>query len=487
MSTEEETPKVWPQGSEDAEQADWMAEDFEQGVRFDHTSGRWHIWNKASGIWAPDQTREVQRMTTEFARRRLFMVVEPGRMSISDERRKVLTKVYRRMFEKARVESALAKLAELTDYKTDGADWDQNPYLLGCKNGVVDLRVGQLIESPSPELKVTLSTGHRFRPLEKGTIEEYQRRAPRFIQFLFEVTSQDVALAKFYLDWFGYGLFGLAQEQRFLVMTGLGRNGKGALATAMRHVFGEYSAAADANLYMKTRFGSARSDAARADLMALKGRRLAIMSEPDGGAFNEEMLKAHTGGDPITARWLHSNNVLTWTPTHTISFLTNDPPAVSDVGPAMAARIMVADFRERYEGDNEDKSLYKTLEGEAEGIQAILVHHAMVWYASDHGLVLPERVIGASRAYISANDPIGRALDEAFVRDRRVKTVGRVLYEAYLEWHARSDEDGEPLSNNKFALALARNGFTKVHGVTGTVYTGIRPASASEIADREIA
>lgn len=493
MADGEDAPqgRAHGRGSEDAEQAQWLSEALGQGIRYDHTAKRWHIWNGVR--WAPDLTKEVQRRCLDLVYERVNEVARQYAVGeLRDEKFKHQMKVYRRLLERGRLESALEVLSWIPGYKTDGADWDQNPNLLGCENGIVDLTKNELVPNPGPELLVTRTTGHRFIPFKPqetlfDAIETHLRslghREPRFPSFLREITSGDDKLAAFFLLWFGYSLFGHTQEQRFLILTGLGRNGKGALVTAMRFCFGEYSAKADSSLYMRSRFGSARSDQARADLMELKGRRLAVMSEPDGGVFNEEMLKAHTGGDPITARALHSNNVITWLPTHSITFLTNQPPSVNDIGPAMAARVMVADFRERFDGEKEDKKLYGKLEAEAEGILGVLCWSAKVWYESDGGLALPDRVRRASQEYLDQNDPIGRVLGDAFVVERGAKTAARELYDAYLDWHARSDDGGDALSQTAFGLALAKRGFQKSVTRGGRVWMGLRPKSAVELAD----
>ena len=476
----DDLPRNFPQGSEDAEQARWLFDALDRKVRYDHTSDRWHVWN--GHLWAPDKTREVQRRVTELAYNSLIGVATSDRLG--QRQRTALEKVYRRLLDVGRTESALKSLSQLPEYKTDGSDWDQDPYLLGCANGIVDLRTNTLIENPGPETLVTRSTGHRFVPFEPeyDKFEAIQRHIPRMWKFLMEVTSEDADLAMFYLLWFGYSLFGTTAEQKFLILTGLGRNGKGALVSTMRYVFGDYSAEADASLYMRSRFGAARSDGARADLMALKGKRLAVMSEPDGGAFNEEMLKAHTGGDPIVARGLFSNNVISWVPTHTITFLTNEPPKVNDIGPSMADRVLVADFRERFEGERQDKKLYDKLRTEAEGILGVLCYAARAWFHSETGLPIPDRIRDASREYLESNDPLGRAINEAFSLDSAGQGGAAALFEAYQDWFERVDAAGEPMTQTAFGLALARKGFKKLKTKTGWVYRGIRPLNALEAA-----
>jgi putative DNA primase/helicase len=474
-------------------QAHWLAGVLNQQYRYDHTSRKWHHWDPASGIWAFDQVEDLEEEIERHVDESIVAINDrAGEHYIKDEdERAETTKARAKLKMTINMSHALDALSTLSGYKTDGSEWDQDPYLLGCKNGVVDLRVNAFVSFPytdnngkehskGSELLVTRSTGHNFVPIIDWS--EFKTRAPVLFKALMEWTSNDQALAMYFLLWFGYSLFGLSKEQRFLILTGIGRNGKGALVTAMRNVFGEYNAAANENLYMRSRFGGDRSSGPRADLMALKGKRLAIMSEPEGGAFNEEMLKAHTGGDPITARSLHSNNVISWRPTHSIVFLTNRAPKVDDVGPSMANRVMVADFREQFLGEREDRGLYDALttESEAEGQLALLVFAAKTYH--EQGLELPTRVIDASREYISSSDPVGRAIEEVFVIEKGARGPAQSMYAQYLEWHTQSNEEGEPMSGTAFGLALKRHGIDKKRVETGYVYIGIRPKGAMEIA-----
>lgn len=469
--------RTFPRGSEDREQAEWLAGMLGKQIRYNYALKSWHVWNGI--LWAADKTKDAQDRVYDLTRRSISQVAlayAAGKMS--DEQWKRATKILRRLLEKSRCESAMDVLATMPDYKTDGSDWDQNPYLLGCVNGVLDLRTGELDEHPSPTCLVSKSTGIIYDP---------DAKAPRFMEFLDEITSGDAELGFFYLEWFGYSLFGLNDEQRFLILAGLGRNGKGALVTVMRNVFGQYSANAAASLYMKTKWGTARSNEARSDLMALKGSRLAVMSEPEGGQFNEEMLKAHTGGDPIVARPLYGAEI-SWLPTHTITFLTNKPPAVEDIGPAMQARVMVADFRERYDGEKEDKRLYEKLLAESPGVLAAIVKAGVYWYHTREagGLRIPKRIVDASAAYITENDPIGRVLEERFSIDRKATARAQEVYDTYVEWHAKTDDDTVLMSMTAFSAALRARGFGKKQVTSGALWLGIRVKSASEIAELNI-
>jgi putative DNA primase/helicase len=357
----------------------------------------------------------------------------------------------------------------------------------------VDLRENTLVPKAGPDLLVTKSTGDfKFVAIE-GRATPSSRAAPRRAGVhdrpVGEWMSDDESMIAFLLLWFGASLFGFTPEQRFLLMTGIGRNGKGALKHSILRAVGEYGAQSDANLYMRSKFGAARSDQARADLIAIKGKRVTFFSEPEGGRFNEELLKAHTGGDRITARALHSNNVQSWDPTHSITFLTNEAPEVDDLGPSMAARVMVADFRERYDGDKEDKLLYGKLEREAAGILSILCWAARAWYtdwsAGKGGITLPPRVVEQSRAFMERNDPVANWLNARAAFERGSTCPSQLAYESFAEW-AKAEGGEVPFSQVRFALELGKKGFLKRKVTSGMVWSGFRLLGAMALAEREL-
>lgn len=458
---------------DDYQQAQWLSIKLKGEWRYDHTAKRWHHWNGYR--WAPDETGQVMHQVALLA----------AKASMPTAKHEGVPKdVLKKLLNIAPIHKALEALATFPGYGTNGDDWDSDPFTLGVKNGVVDLTTNTLITNPTPESLVTKTTGVAFTPVSGPS--EFRARAPRFMEAMDQWTSEDPTMSAFLLLWFGSSMFGFSPEQKFLLMTGIGRNGKGALKHAVMKAVGEYGAQLDANLYMRNKMGSARSNEARADLLALKGKRLTFFSEPEGNRFNEELLKAHTGGDKIVARTLYSANVQQWDATHSITFLVNDAPEVEDLGPSMGSRVMVADFRERFDGEKEDKTLYFTLEKEAEGILAILCWAAAAWYKSwkttGIGITLPERVREQSQRFMERNDPVAAFVDEYCTVSPDVKGQGQLLYDAYKEWHAKTGRDEEVMSNVKFAAALEKKGFRKNRTNAGTMYAGIKPKSAMELA-----
>jgi putative DNA primase/helicase len=465
--TAEADPPPYVRTATDDEQATWLDTEMRRNVRFDHESQKWYMWSKV--LWAEDRNEQVQRRVMDLATERLTATAtDPG---LPETTRTKTMAVYRKLLNMRSAEGALEALRTRVGYY--GSDWDRNTYLLGCVNTIVDLRTGLAIPSTVDQL-VTKSTRLRFIPMRDD--EKDEDRAPLTMNFLREITSHDEAQVEFLLNFFAYSLFGVSPERKFLILTGIGSNGKSVLANVIGRVFGEYDATVDGSLYMRRR-GLPDASTPAPQLLALQGARIAFMAEPQGGAFNEEMLKAHTGGDEIAARTLYSKLYTRWRATHSIVFMTNEPPALTDIGPSMQDRVLLADFREHYEGATMDTGLTEKLYGEDEGLLAILIRRAAQWAGK---FVIPKRVREASAAYIESNDPVGRALEVAFVLDPAARTGATAMYGAYLEF-----EDDEPVTQTEFGLALNRHGLRKKKTMHGYVYVGIRPKNAMELADAE--
>ncbi len=459
----------------DYQHAQWLSTKLKGEWRFDHTNQRWHHWDGKR--WAPDETGRIRHVTATTVAK---AIVSPNYDGVPKD-------ILKKLLNLPSAGRALEALATFPEYATNGDDWDSDPFTLGVKNGIVDLTRNALIPNPTSANLVTKTTKVAFTPINDPS--EFAARAPHFMSAINEWTSEDPHMTSFLLLWFGASMFGMSPEQRFLLMTGIGRNGKGALKHAIMHAVGEYGAQFDANLYMRSKLGAARADAARADLIALKGKRITFFSEPEGNRFNEELLKAHTGGDTIAARALYSNNIQTWEPTHSITFLVNDAPEVEDLGPSMASRVMVADFRERFDGEREDKTLYGKLESEAEGVLAILCWAAAAWFRSwketGVGITLPDRVVEQSQKFMERNDPLAAFIDAACSTDPDFRGNAKLLYDAYADWHVAAGWEGDKMSGVKFAAALEKKGFRKHRTMTGIVYIGVKPKSALELAEDE--
>lgn len=436
-------------------------------VRYNHIRNRWHYWN---GIrWRSDGLGRVQDMVREKVNQWM------GSDGLTGADKSLILP----LLDTNKKERVLTSLSRRQNIAMRGDEWDRDPFLLGFENGILDLRTTTFDPQPLSTVLVSKSVGIDWDP---------DANYRDFLKFVGDIMSGDAELANYLLTVLGYSLFGLQAEQKFWMWVGKGQNGKGVLARTMLRALGDYADSPSNTLYMRTRFGTVQSSAARPDLLALQGLRFTYMSEPEGGKFNEELLKAHTGEDPILARNLYARaeEIARFPPTHKIIFLTNSPPTTDDVGVAMRRRVRVIKFFVDYTDPAlDDKTLEPHLEEypQKQGILALLASYARLWW-NDGKPYLPEpaKVTAWSEEYIAENDPLGEFVAECCILGPRVVGSGAQLWGAYEDWVSRRRE--ESMSRTGFGLALGRR-FKKGHTSTGVVWHGIKAKSVVEQADDE--
>ena len=422
-------------------------------VRFDHSTRTWHIWN---GIrWEPDKTTSIY----EIVRRKVLTVWLNLKVS-EDEQKAFLT-----MLNAQKKDSVLKMLASMPGIAMTGEEWDTNPRLIGFENGVLDLETLNFDTKPDPGLLISRSTRHVWDPSADRTL---------FDNFLMDIMSGDQDLAFYVLRLLGYSMLGENTEQKFWMWVGGGSNGKGILARTVTKALGDYAYSPPDTLYMRTKIGAATSSTPRPELLKLQGARFTYMSEPQGGQFNEALLKAHSGNDPIEARTLYSAKYKTFFPTHKIIFLTNEMPATDDVGPSMQRRVRIVKFMEDYrpETGRADFTLEPRLQ-EEKNLQGALVAmaHAAQLYIQSINLPEPEKVLGWSKAYINDNDPTSAFVSAMCIEDKEAEQQAGALYKAFDTFCEQNGYEG--MTMTAFGRHMAGRYVKKVRA-TGTFYTGLR-------------
>jgi P4 family phage/plasmid primase-like protien len=208
---------------------------------------------------------------------------------------------------------------------------DADPWLLGCANGVLDLRTGELLPS-HPDQLISKTTGIAYDPRAKAPIWE---------AFLKRIFRQHDDLPAFMQTLTGYWLTGLTDPALLAVLYGVGGNGKSRMVEAIQSVMGDYAATAPQKLLMM-RYGNQHST----ELTTLQGRRFVVANESsEGGRLDEEKIKALTGSDRITARRMYQDD-FTFKPTHKLALLTNHKPVVRNTDDGIWRRLLLIPFDE---------------------------------------------------------------------------------------------------------------------------------------------
>ncbi|MFH0965329.1 MAG: phage/plasmid primase, P4 family [Planctomycetota bacterium] len=428
--------------------AEAFAAAYADRIRWDFRRGRWLIFTQHR--WAPDPSNDVIRFAIDHVRhmQQIALTLEDAVV-----RQRVMTH-WLKFDRKVGVDNIVTLAKSILPLADAGDTWDRDPWLLGCANGLVDLRTGELRDG-TPADRVTASTGHPFDP---------QTPCPRWQQFIREVLP-DPDVATFVWRALGYSLTSDMREQCFFLLYGRGRNGKSTLLDIVGRVLGDY-----AHVAAFSTFEQAQPGAPSYDLASLDGMRLVSAAEGSGKWLHSSRLKDVTGGEKVNARHPYGRP-FEFRPACKIWLSTNELPRVADESEGMWRRIRQIPFTQRFEGTTDNLTLKDELLLEAPGILAWLVAGCLHWQS--HGLTTPGAVSEATATYRADSDPLGCFIDETCELTENSEVQTSDLYKHYLTWaHAHSMNARETLSATSFGRKCADK-FIRVKRNYGNVYLGI--------------
>ncbi len=396
-------------------------------------------WFHYDGVrWKEDNARAALKLKETI---RLMMQAH----SLRGEEGEKEAKKLKACEKKRAIEGALWSASH--DLRAQYTDFDQDPYLLTCSNGVVDLKHG-ILRTALPEDRLHKSTNVEYDP---------EAPCPRWERFLREIFLEDEELIRFIQEAVGYTLSGLSPEYLF-ICHGYGANGKSTFLYVLEKLMGEYAVAAPASTFQEK-----RGDLVPNDLARLAGARFCKAVEvKEKIILDSERIKALTGGDKITARFLH-REYFEFYPIAKIWWAVNHKPIIKDTTHAMWRRIMLIPFKatfDPYQGRGQPpEELKAEMLAELPGILVWAVKGFQLWRENRFREV-PKEVQAATESYRRESDVIGRFLDDCCDRDSTAKTKASELYQAYKTW---AEENGEPLfSQTRFGLKLKEKGIEKV-------------------------
>ncbi len=331
---------------------------------------------------------------------------------------------------------------------------DQDPYLLGVENGVVDLRNGQL-RPGRPEDYITIVAPTTYQGLETP--------CPKWRQFLLEVLV-DQSVIDYLQRLFGYALIGDDLGIRvFPIFYGEhSQNGKGTIKDTLFKILGPVAAPMQSEMLIATKFSRSASSPTP-EIMALKGKRVVFASETEKGQrFATAAVKRYSGGDKLQGRGLQDRDFTEFEPTHTMFLLTNYTPTApaDDDGFFNRARIIPFpwSFVENPTQPWEKKAniwLAGELEQEASGILAWLIEGAVL-FLKEGGLKTPPGVAKPTEEYRRGQDPVLDFVEACCFKGDDLVEGATNLYLAYKYWWTENINKTPP-SGRAFGDAISRH------------------------------
>ena len=204
----------------------------------------------------------------------------------------------------------------------------------------------------------------------------------------------------------------------------------------------------------------------------LDGARMVTCSETgEGRHLDESTVKAATGGDPITARFLN-REFFDFRPQFKAIMLTNHKPIIRGTDHGIWRRVHLVPFVVTIPATERDPDLPAKLRAEAEGILGWMLDGFRSWQAG--GLRPPETVRAATDAYKSEMDVLAEFLDESCLCGLdEGPTKNSALYSAFVSW---CKDNGEFVRSHRwFTRALKERGVQQDPARThGRAWLGVR-------------
>jgi putative DNA primase/helicase len=416
-----------------------FAKRYADRLRYCHSTPAWFQFDGAR--WRRDETN----LAFEFVRR-IAREISEGK-----EHKEL------KEFRKTGFAAGVEKFAQSDpDFAVTSDYWDRDPFLLGTPGGTVDLRTG-IVRPGEPADGITKST---------AVAPSTHTDCPEWDRFLRETTGGDRDMVRFLQQWAGYCLTGDIREHALLFAHGPGGNGKTVFLNTLTGIMADYSKPAPSDT-----FTVSIGDRHPTELAGLRGARLVAASETEQGrAWAETRIKALTGGDEISVRFMRGN-FFSYRPTYKLLIIGNHRPKLENVDAAIRRRFNIVPFTHRPE--KPDHQLEEKLREEWPEILRWMIKGCLDWQAN--GLVRPKRVLEATEDYFNDQDLLGQWLDtgcELQTGNDRLRERSRELYQSWSEFVKRSGE--KPETEKAFVGNLEKRVPKRHKDKHGNWFLGIR-------------
>ena len=357
----------------------------------------------------------------------------------------------------ARITAMLKLTVSEPDMATTDRELDSDPYFLGVRNCVIDLRTGMRYFN-QPEMRIT-------RYCNAGFSED--ATCPQWLRFLDEVFIHDAETIACVQRLLGCTLLGLATEEKLIICYGHGSNGKSVFSNVVHKIMGGYAITAPPSLLTARRQDDTGP---RNDLAALAGARYVSINEMQAGdRLDEQVVKMLAGREPISARFLHQE-FFEFTPSFTPWLRTNHKPIVTGLDDGIWRRLVLLPFSRKFTDDEKDPELEQKLLDEQDAILMWMVEGAKL-YLQEGMIKLSPRMRSELGTYRSESDLLGEFLSDQCTPDQTGKAFQSNVYTSYRNW---CEGNGvRPLSKKTFTQRLAERGYPEGKSGKNRFYTGL--------------
>jgi putative DNA primase/helicase len=404
--------------------ADCFARRHRDELRFVAEWGHWMMWDGT--CWQREKTLKAFDLT-----RQLCKELARETNNKNEIKRVLSSKTIAAVIQIARADRRIAAVID---------QWDADKLMLNTPAGVVDLRSGNL-------------RPHRA--------EDYVTRAaavgpagdcPLWHRFLDEFTNHDRELQAYLKRACGYCLTGLTNEEALFFLYGTGGNGKGVFVHTVAGVMGDYHRTAPMDVFI-----ASNVERHPTELAMLQGARLVTATETEEGKrWDEPRIKALTGSDPISARFMRQD-FFEYLPQFKLVISGNHRPGLRSVDEAIRRRLNNINCAAVIPEARRDPYLTEKLKQEWSGVLRWMIDGCIEWQRDR--LKPPSAVVTATNDYLESEDAFGSWLEECCLIDVNGKATLKELWDKWQEWAVNNHEFVG--TKGRFQLRLEDRGFRR--------------------------
>lgn len=358
-------------------------------LRFDHSSGKWYIWNNK--LWKLDDTKQIIGFAEDAAERIKDL------MEVNETKgfEKACFNWHRKSRNNSGLRNALDNASTKTPIASTSEDFDKDVTYFNLSNCCFNTKTFEIINHEDVKDKL-------ITKISEVNYEE-NAKCDLWLKFINEIFENDKDLIKYVQKSIGYTITGEMREQGFYFLHGDGSNGKSTFLNIILRLMGDYGKKADINTFMRKPNESSSGNTN--DLAELKGIRYIMSSEPEAGSrFSMSRLKQWaSGNERIKARFLFKE-FIEFYPVGIVWIAGNEYPKITEKNFGAWRRVKLIPFTVQIPEDKQDLDLENKLIKELPGILNWCIEGLKLY--RKEGLVAPEKVKLAIEAYKNEMDSI---------------------------------------------------------------------------------
>ena len=323
---------------------------------------------------------------------------------------------------------------------------DEKPHIINLKNGLFNIDTN-LLEPHTPEYVSIMQSPVMYDP---------DAKAPRWMQFLDEVTKADLEQQSILQQFAGYALTSETKYEKSLILVGPGGNGKGRYANVLRSLVGRENTSTINMHTLNERFG----------LSGLFGKKLNVIDEISGHYFESDNIKQIISGEPMSAEIKNKQERLEFRPTAKILFTVNELPRLNDTTEGIYRRFIIMAFDQVFREQEDTERNVKVRDADLETKLAAELPGIFNWaieglrsLRQNKGFSVTSKNLSHLEAYRRENSPLAEFLDSEYQVENNVSSLLQTIYSDYRQYCEKNGY--KPKTVNNVGKELSSMGFKK--------------------------